>query len=56
LVYVAVENLEQSMARCLEHGGTIKAGPKSWAGQGRYCVIQDPAGAFVAIVEVRSKR
>lgn len=49
LIYITVEDLEKSSARCIELGGKILAGPKSMGGQGRYCVIQDPAGAVAAL-------
>ena len=49
LPYITVENLEASAARCEALGGRVLAGPKSAGGQGRYCVIQDPAGAVAAL-------
>ena len=49
LPYVTVENLEASAARCEALGGKVLAGPKSVGGHGRYCVIQDPAGAVAAL-------
>lgn len=51
LVYITVENLEQSMARCVEQGGQVIFGPKSGGGQSRLCVIRDPAGAVAALFE-----
>jgi predicted enzyme related to lactoylglutathione lyase len=32
-------------------GGRIVAGPKAFGGQGRYCVIEDPAGAVAALFQ-----
>jgi uncharacterized protein len=49
LVYITVEDVDRSAARCVEMGGRILAGPKDLSGQGRYCVIQDPAGAAAAL-------
>lgn len=49
LVYIVVENVDQSAARCVELGGKLIAGPKDMGGNGRYCVIQDPAGAVAAL-------
>lgn len=54
LLYIAVEDLDEAMARCRELGGKVVAGPKGMAGQGRYCVIQDPAGAVAALYEKAS--
>ena len=50
LMYVTVEDLDRSMARCLERGGRIVAGPRGM-GEARYCVIQDPAGAVCALFQ-----
>ena len=50
IVYITVENLNDSTRRCQELGGKILAGPTS-AGGGRYCVIQDPAGAVAALYQ-----
>lgn len=52
LVYIIVENVDKSAARCVELGGKVIAGPKGMGGQGRYCVIQDPAGAVAALFEL----
>lgn len=49
LVYIVVEDLEHSMARCEELGGRVLVRPKGMGAQGRYCVIQDPAGAVAAL-------
>jgi predicted enzyme related to lactoylglutathione lyase len=47
LMYIVVADLDRSVARCLELGGKVVAGPR---GEGaRFCVIQDPAGAVVAL-------
>ena len=51
LIYIFVENLDSSMSECVRLGGAIIAGPKSIEGQGKYCVIKDPAGAHCALFE-----
>lgn len=51
LIYITVENLDQSVASCTELGGKILVGPKDMGNHGRYCVIQDPAGAVSALFE-----
>jgi uncharacterized protein len=48
LVYITVEDLDASAARCVELGGKILDGPRA-AGGGRFCVIRDPAGAVAAL-------
>ncbi len=51
LAYVTVVNLETSMERCRELGGEIVDGPRGLGVFGTFCVVKDPAGAFLAIVE-----
>lgn len=51
LVYIIVKNLDESMQTCEELGGKVVAGPKGMGDTGRYCVIQDPAGAVAALFE-----
>lgn len=51
LVYINVADLEESARRCEAQGGTILRPPTSMGGYGRYCVIQDPAGAVAALFE-----
>ena len=51
LVYLTVEDLDKSVARCVELGGEMIIQPKSYGGEGRYCVIRDPAGAAAALFE-----
>jgi len=50
LIYINVEDLERSMARCREMGGDIIAGPRGLMG-GRFCVIRDPAGAVAGLYQ-----
>ena len=51
LIYVNVEDIEKSIASCVELGGQVISGPKGMGGQGKYCVIRDPAGAALALFE-----
>ena len=51
LIYITVADLDQSLARCHEGGGKVLSEPRNYGGQGRYCVIQDPAGAVAALFE-----
>lgn len=55
LVYVTVENLDQSIERCKALGGRVVTGPRNYAGEGRYCVIEDPAGAVCALYESKGE-
>lgn len=51
LIYIVVADLDQSIADCNAMGGKVIAGPKTISGMGRYCVIEDPAGAVSALFE-----
>jgi predicted enzyme related to lactoylglutathione lyase len=51
LVYIVVDDLDRSMEACTARGGRVVAGPTSMGAQGRYAVIQDPAGASCALLE-----
>lgn len=51
LVYITVEDVDASIAKCKAMSGKVIVAPKGVAGQGRFCVIQDPAGAVVALFE-----
>jgi hypothetical protein len=50
LMYITVPDVDTAVARCTERGGRVLLGPKA-AGPSRYCVIQDPAGAAVALYQ-----
>jgi hypothetical protein len=49
LIYITVADVDASASRCVELGGKILAGPRGMGSYGRYCVIQDPAGAVAAL-------
>jgi hypothetical protein len=49
LIYVTVENVYDSAA-CERLGGQVLVAPKSM-GADRLCIIQDPAGAVMALYE-----
>jgi predicted enzyme related to lactoylglutathione lyase len=50
LIYVGVENLDKSLDNCKKMGGKI-LGDKRKMGKDVYCLIQDPAGAYMMIYE-----
>lgn len=52
LVYVTVEDLDDSMAACKGHGGKVVFGPRDSETMGRWCVVEDPAGAVMALTEL----
>ena len=51
LIYIRVENLNISMAKCRQLGGRVIVGPRGLGAFGTICVIQDPAGAVAALIE-----
>jgi predicted enzyme related to lactoylglutathione lyase len=51
MVYIMVEDLEESLERCRELGGSVLGDPRAVGNQGRYAVIRDPAGAVVGLYE-----
>ena len=50
MIYINVEDLDASVARVTELGGKIVDGPRA-LGEGRFCVIRDPAGAVCGLIE-----
>ena len=54
LVYIVVEDVDRSAAKCVELGGHVIAGPRPMSG-GRFCVIRDPAGAVCALYRPSTK-
>jgi predicted enzyme related to lactoylglutathione lyase len=50
LIYIVVADVDASAAACKRLGGEVLAGPREMGGQGRFCVIRDPAGAVAALI------
>ena len=50
LIYIVVEDVEQSAAACSANGGKIVVDPRGLAG-GRFCVIEDPGGSVAALYQ-----
>lgn len=55
LIYITVENIDESIQSCTKLGGKVISEPKNYASMGRYCVIQDPAGAVCALFEPKEQ-
>jgi uncharacterized protein len=53
LIYVTVKDLSASLRQTRKLGGTVLREPRSLGDGGRYSVICDPAGACVALFEVK---
>ena len=51
LIYIEVEDLDKSLAACIASGGKVHGEKRSMGKDGKhYCLIQDPAGAFMMIL------
>jgi uncharacterized protein len=50
LIYITVEDLDDSIATCQRLGGSVVTPPRGYGG-GRFCVIKDPAGAVCALYQ-----
>jgi uncharacterized protein len=55
LLYVTVANLEESIANVKKLGGKVVVPVRGHAEQGRFVIIQDPAGAVMALYETAKK-
>jgi uncharacterized protein len=51
LLYITVADLDASIAACAKHAGTVIVEPRGMGAAGRFCVVQDPAGAVMALIE-----
>ncbi|MCU0304554.1 MAG: VOC family protein [Thermoanaerobaculales bacterium] len=51
LPYFTVADLEASLAACAAAGGEVVVAPRA-LGEGRFCVVRDPAGAFAALFQM----
>jgi len=51
LIYILVEDLDESIKQCKALGGEILYGPRSFSKNSRFYVIKDPAGAVAALYE-----
>jgi predicted enzyme related to lactoylglutathione lyase len=53
MIYITVDDLDESVRRCEALGGKLRTPVHNMGAQGRYCVIEDPAGAVAALFEKR---
>ena len=51
LMYTVVPDLDESVKNCGELGGAVIFGPNEDGMGGKFCVIQDPAGAVMALIQ-----
>lgn len=53
--YVTVDSVDESSKKVKELGGEIVFPPMDIQGVGRFCIIQDPQGAFIAMIAYEKK-
>jgi len=51
IIYVNVANLDASLEEVKKGGGEVINGPRKMGEKSRYCVIKDPAGAYLGLFE-----
>ena len=51
--YVAVDDVDASAAKAKELGGNVRVEPMDVPGVGRFCVINDPAGATISLITLK---
>jgi uncharacterized protein len=51
LCYITVSDLDKSLEACTAAGGQVAGSKKTMGEQGTYCLIRDPAGAYVMLWE-----
>jgi len=51
IVYVGVADLDQSLAQAVALGGAVVRAAQDMGSYGRFALVQDPAGAIMALVE-----
>ncbi|MBL7719427.1 MAG: VOC family protein [Flavipsychrobacter sp.] len=50
IMYVSVANLDKSLEECISSGGKIIGEKRKMGNDGKlYCLVQDPAGAYVML-------
>jgi predicted enzyme related to lactoylglutathione lyase len=51
MLYFTVKDLDKCILECNASGGKVIIESKNMGNYGRYCVIEDPAGAVCALFE-----
>ena len=55
LIYISVADLDRSQSECLRLGGRIIGPPREMGAYGTLCIVEDPAGAVVALIQPLSQ-
>lgn len=51
IMYVNVADLDKSIEAVKNGGGSVVNGPRKMGDKARYCIIQDPAGAYIGLFD-----
>jgi uncharacterized protein len=51
MIYINVADLDKSRTECESRGGKLLTDIRSAGGMGRFCIIEDPAGAVCSLFE-----
>lgn len=51
MIYVNVADIDESVRRCVDLGGKMIGEIRTMGSYGRYCAIEDPAGAVLSLFE-----
>ena len=51
MIYITIKDTNITTMSCKENGGKVLSGPKEMSGYGKFCVIEDPAGAVCTLFE-----
>jgi predicted enzyme related to lactoylglutathione lyase len=51
MIYIVVEDLERSLEACTARGGDVRVPVRTMGGEGRFAVIEDPAGSVCALYQ-----
>ena len=51
MIYIVVEDLDASLEACAARGGKIRVPVRNMGGEGRFAVIEDPAGSTCALYQ-----
>jgi predicted enzyme related to lactoylglutathione lyase len=54
MAYIAVDDLDASLERCRAAGGATVTNVRDMGDGTRFCVIRDPAGAVVGLIQLAS--
>jgi predicted enzyme related to lactoylglutathione lyase len=54
LSYVSVKDIDATVAAAKSHGGKVPMDPMSAPGVGRFCVVNDPTGGYLGLLQGES--